>query len=105
MKPVFTQAGRVVTLLAISVLALQAYFFARVVLMTWVDPHSTTFQRSEARRLLVERRGLDWSQTWADYDDISPYLPRRRSRAAARSPDRRRLHHHPAACQEPVPLG
>jgi monofunctional biosynthetic peptidoglycan transglycosylase len=76
MKPVFTQAGRVVTLLAISVLALQAYFFARVVLMTWVDPHSTTFQRSEARRLLVERRGLDWSQTWADYDDISPYLKR-----------------------------
>ena len=76
MKPAWAHAGRIAALLAISVLALQAYFFARIALMTWVDPHSTTFERSEAWRLLVERRRLDWSQAWADYDDISANLKR-----------------------------
>jgi monofunctional biosynthetic peptidoglycan transglycosylase len=76
MKQASRQAGRIIALLAISLLALQAYFFVRVALMAWVDPHSTTFERSEAWRLLVDGRRLDWQQTWAGYDEISHHLKR-----------------------------
>jgi monofunctional biosynthetic peptidoglycan transglycosylase len=58
------------------VLALQLYFLGRVALMTVVDPQSTTFQRSEAWRLLTEKHELLWSQQWVAYERISPNLKR-----------------------------
>lgn len=67
---------RLATLLILSTIALQLYFFARVALMMVVDPQSTTFQRSEAWRLLVDKGQILWSQQWVDYERISPNLKR-----------------------------
>jgi len=67
---------RIVALLLLSAVALQLYFLARVALMTVVDPQSTTFQRSEAWRLLTEKSRLAWRQQWVPYARISPNLKR-----------------------------
>jgi monofunctional biosynthetic peptidoglycan transglycosylase len=75
MNRAVAHAGRIAALLAIAFLSLQLYFFARVALMALVDPASTTFQRSEAWRLLVERR-FAWDQEWANYERISTHLKR-----------------------------
>jgi monofunctional biosynthetic peptidoglycan transglycosylase len=68
--------GRITVLLVLSALALQIYFLARVALMSVVDPSSTTFQRSEAWRLLTEKHAIDWSQEWVPYARISTHLKR-----------------------------
>jgi monofunctional biosynthetic peptidoglycan transglycosylase len=78
-KPVpqgLRQAGRIVALLALCTLALQAVFVARIALMRWVDPQSTTFQRSEAWRLLVEKHQIAWAQDWVDRPQLSANLQR-----------------------------
>ena len=69
-------AWRLAALLFLSALALQLYFLARIALMTVVDPESTTFQRSEAWRLLSEKNTLAWRQQWVPYERISPSLKR-----------------------------
>jgi len=76
MKTVWTALWRLVVLMVLAAIALQIYFLARVALMAVVDPQSTTFQRSEAWRLLVEKHRILWSQEWVDYDRISPHLKR-----------------------------
>ena len=48
------QLLRVVLLLLLCTVALQLVFAARIALMGFIDPQSTTFQRSEAWRLLEE---------------------------------------------------
>ena len=63
-------------LLLLSALALQLYFVARVALMLVVDPQSTTFQRSEIKRLLTEQHQLLWNQQWVARDQISDNLKR-----------------------------
>jgi monofunctional biosynthetic peptidoglycan transglycosylase len=63
-------------LLAWCALALQVALALRIALMAWWDPASTTFQRSEIVRLLVDKRRVEWSQTWTDYDRISVHLKR-----------------------------
>jgi len=67
---------RIVALVLLSFLALQLYFLMRVALMTVVNPQSTTFQRSEAWRLLKETHQIRWSQQWADYGHIATPLKR-----------------------------
>ena len=69
-------AWRLLALLLLSALALQLYFLARVALMAVVDPQSTTFQRSEAWRIVTEKHALAWRQQWVPYDRISPNLKR-----------------------------
>jgi monofunctional glycosyltransferase len=69
-------AGRLAALIVLSVLALQLYFFARIALMVSVDPQSTTFQRSEITRLVVEQHQVLWAQEWGDYAQISDHLKR-----------------------------
>ena len=68
--------ARLVALLLIATLLLQVYFFARIALMRVVDPQSTTFQRSEATRLLQKHGKILWSQHWTDYGHISEHLKR-----------------------------
>lgn len=70
------QALRLLGLLAVSVLALQLVFVARIALMLVTDPESTTFQRSEMWRLVTQRRPLEWAQEWVDLPRISPQLQR-----------------------------
>ena len=68
----------------LALFALQLYFAARVAMMATIAPQSTTFERSEAWRLLNEkglpstkpRTGLRWRQQWVDYKDISDHLKR-----------------------------
>jgi monofunctional glycosyltransferase len=70
------RARRLLALLLLCLLALQASFALRIAAMAVVDPQSTSFQRSEAWRLLVERQQILWSQQWVPYEQISPYLKR-----------------------------
>lgn len=73
---VWGQAARLLVLVLLAGLGLQLFFVARVALMAVVDPQSTTFQRSEAWRLLVETGRITWGQQWVDDARISPNLKR-----------------------------
>jgi monofunctional biosynthetic peptidoglycan transglycosylase len=69
--------SRLLLLLLVALASLQAFFVARVALMRWVDPQSTTFQRSEWWRLARERGARPpWSQQWVDGDHIADSLKR-----------------------------
>jgi monofunctional glycosyltransferase len=70
------QALRVLAMLALCLLALQASFALRIAAMNFIDPHTTSFQRSEAWRLLSEKQRIEWSHQWVPYAAISPYLKR-----------------------------
>jgi monofunctional glycosyltransferase len=62
--------------LALTALSLQLFFLGRIALMAVVNPQSTTFERSEARRLVVETGDLPWRQQWVDATRISDHLKR-----------------------------
>ena len=68
--------ARLVLLVLLAGVALEAFFALRVALMIVVDPASTTFQRSEAWRLAVHRAGAGWSEQWVDNDRIAASLKR-----------------------------
>ena len=55
---------RLVALLLATAFLLQVFFVGRVALMTIVDPQSTSFQRSEAWRVVTEKGSLRWRQPW-----------------------------------------
>jgi monofunctional biosynthetic peptidoglycan transglycosylase len=63
-------------LLLLCFVALQLAFAARIALMAVLAPQSTTFQRSEAWRLLVEQHRITWAQDSVDGSRISPNLQR-----------------------------
>ena len=69
-------ALRLVLLLLLCTVALQIVFVARIALMNFVDPQSSSFQRSEAWRLLVEKQQIAWSQEWVDNERIAAHLKR-----------------------------
>ena len=76
-KAALKQTGlRIAMLLALCVVALQLTFAVRIVCMTMIDPQSTSFQRSEIWRLLVDKHELAWSQEWVDQAQISSHLKR-----------------------------
>ena len=74
--PALRQLGRLLGLLLLSLLALQLYFLLRIALMALIDPQSTSFQRSEAWRLLSEKGRIDWSQQWVADERIAASLKR-----------------------------
>jgi len=76
MKTAWTTLVRVGVLIAICALSLQLYFAARIALMRVVNPQSTTFQRSEAWRLMTDGNGRAWQQRWVDYAQIATPLKR-----------------------------
>ena len=69
-------AWRIAALLLLSLVALQISFALRIALMRVLDPQSTSFQRSEAWRLLTEKHRLDWQQQWREDAHIAPTLKR-----------------------------
>ncbi len=76
-RPAWTgHALRLVALVALAGVALQIVFAARIALMAVVDPQSTSFQRSEAWRLLVEQQRILWRQEWVAGERLSPNLKR-----------------------------
>ncbi len=76
-------AGRLLGVLVLALLCLQLWFAGRIALMNWVAPQSTSFQRSEALRLLKEKHQVAWAQQWVDDDQ----LPRTLKRAVIASED------------------
>jgi monofunctional glycosyltransferase len=69
-------ARRLIALLLLCLLALQLGFALRIAAMAVIDPQTTSFQRSEAWRLLVDDGRILWSQQWVSYARISPHLKR-----------------------------
>ena len=69
-------ALRLVAMLALAVLCLQLWFAGRIALLRFVAPQSTSFQRSEALRLLSEKQQVSWAQTWVDDAQIATTLKR-----------------------------
>ena len=67
---------RLLVLVLLCGASLQLYFVGRIALMAVVAPQSTSFQRSEIWRLLVEKRQVAWAQDWVDAERISPNLKR-----------------------------
>lgn len=67
---------QVLGLCLLGLVAIQLYFLVRVALMIVVDPQSTSFQRSEAARILREQGRLPWRQQWVPYEQISDHLKR-----------------------------
>ncbi|MFY8085487.1 MAG: monofunctional biosynthetic peptidoglycan transglycosylase [Rubrivivax sp.] len=76
MKTALRHLTRLAALAALGVLVLQLTFALRILGMRWVDPASTTFQRSEAWRLLSTRGRIEWHQEWVDTEQISVQLKR-----------------------------
>ncbi|MEO8808478.1 MAG: transglycosylase domain-containing protein [Burkholderiaceae bacterium] len=76
MKAAWAHLTRALLLVFIAALALQVFFLGRIALMAIVDPQSTTFQRSEAWRLLTEKHQILWAQQWVDEARISANLKR-----------------------------
>ncbi|NRF66730.1 monofunctional biosynthetic peptidoglycan transglycosylase [Aquincola sp. S2] len=75
-SPALRALLRPLALLLLCAVALQLYFVLRIALMTLIAPQSTTFQRSEVWRLLVEKQRIEWSQQWVDDERLSANLKR-----------------------------
>jgi monofunctional glycosyltransferase len=65
---------RIVCLLSVSFMALQFFFFAKIALMHVVSPQSTSFQRSEAWRIVLNHGELPWRQEWVSYTNMAPSI-------------------------------
>ena len=63
-------------LIAVAWLGLQVFFLARIAVMARVSPESTTFERSEAWRIVNTKNRLPWRQDWVPYAQISNHLKR-----------------------------
>jgi monofunctional glycosyltransferase len=64
-------------LLVLAFVALQLFFVLRIAAMLVIDPQSTTFERSEAWRVLqAPDKPFAWEQQWVDYDQIADPLKR-----------------------------
>jgi len=81
--------GRLLLLVLCAGLLLQLFFVARIAIMVWVGPESTTYQRSEAWQLTHSADGLRWRQQWVPYTQISDHL----KRAVLASEDDGFVHH------------
>jgi monofunctional biosynthetic peptidoglycan transglycosylase len=89
-SPGVRNVGRLVGMLVVAVLALQLFFFLRIALMTVIAPQSTTFQRSEIWRIVVDKQTLAWSQESVPGSRISDNL----RRAVIASEDAGFVDHH-----------
>ena len=68
--------GRLIAVLALGVLCLQLWFAGRILMMRFIAPQSTSFQRSEAVRLLKEKQQVAWAQAWVDDEQLPKTLKR-----------------------------
>lgn len=67
---------RLLMLVLLCALCLQLVWLARVAMMRVLDPQSTSFQRSEIWRFLVDKQQVAWAQTWVDAPALGTNLPR-----------------------------
>ena len=90
MSQAVRRVGRLVGMLAAALLALQLFFLLRIALMLVVAPESTTFQRSEIWRIVLDRHALAWSQDSVPGSRLSDNL----RRAVIASEDAGFVDHH-----------
>jgi monofunctional glycosyltransferase len=77
MKTVVQTVLRLLGVFLLAALALQLYFLLRIAMMSVIAPESTTFERSELARLVIEKKlAFTWQQSWVPYDGISTQLKR-----------------------------
>ena len=76
LRPALQHALRLFVLLLLCVICLQLVFIARIAFMRVLDPQSSSFQRSEAWRLLSTTGQVLWAQDWVDDKQLSPHLKR-----------------------------
>ncbi len=81
---------RLIGMLAVALLALQLFFLLRIAAMLVVQPESTSFQRSEVWRIVLEKHQLPWSQESVPGSRISDNL----RRAVIASEDAGFVDHH-----------
>jgi monofunctional biosynthetic peptidoglycan transglycosylase len=65
--------------LLVATLALQLFFFCRIVMMRWVAPESTSFERGNVYAIAAAQKEpwrFAWRQTWVPYERISVNLKR-----------------------------
>ena len=67
---------RWIALVLLAFGGLQLFFVLRIAAMAWLDPQSTSFQRSEAWAQLSQSGDLRWRQQWLPYAQISDHLKR-----------------------------
>lgn len=67
---------RILLLLILSAILLQLFFTLKVAMMTMIAPQSTSFQRSEIWRIVLQQGRLPWRQEWVSYSNISMSLKR-----------------------------
>ena len=67
---------RWLVLVLLAALGLQLFFVLRIAAMAWWNPASTSFQRSEAWRIVRAQHNLPWRQEWLPYERISVHLKR-----------------------------
>ena len=82
--------GRLIGMLAVALLALQLFFLLRIAAVVVVQPESTSFQRSEVWRIVLEKHQLPWSQESVPGSRISDNL----RRAVIASEDAGFVDHH-----------
>lgn len=68
--------GRLLAVLLLALVCLQLWFAGRILLMRFVAPQSTSFQRSEIVRLLAEKHQVAWAQQWVDEAQLPATLKR-----------------------------
>ena len=67
----FKTVLRLIGLVTLSFVSLQLFFLIKIALMLAVSPQSTSFQRSEAWRIVIKQGELPWRQSWVNYDNIA----------------------------------
>jgi monofunctional biosynthetic peptidoglycan transglycosylase len=63
-------------LILVAWVGLQFFFLARIAVIARVTPESTSFERSEAWRIVSTKDRLRWRQDWVAYSKISDHLKR-----------------------------
>jgi monofunctional glycosyltransferase len=69
--------GRWLMWMLVAGTAVQLFFLLRMIGMRWIDPQSTTFERSEIWQLAAQSdKSFVWRQQWLPYDQISDNMKR-----------------------------
>ena len=68
---------RWLVLLLVAATALQLFFVLRIAAAIWIDPQSTSFERTQMWQLWRQHEATHpWQQQWVDYAQISEHLKR-----------------------------
>jgi monofunctional glycosyltransferase len=70
---------RILWLVLAAIAALELFFLCRIVMMRWIAPESTSFERGNIYAIATSKASLSkwrWQQTWVPYERISVNLKR-----------------------------